>query len=143
MIRKMNEKDFDEVFKIQNSSIEHPWNENMLKEDFENDNSLYLVYEKDGVIISYIAFQVVCDEATLMSIATSSDYRKNGYANLLLEESENILKNLNIDKIFLEVRAKNINAINLYKKNNFKELSVRKNYYKEPDDDALIMIKNL
>ena len=78
-----------------------------------------------------------------MSIATNNEYRKKGYANLLLEKSEEVLKDLNIIKIFLEVRSKNVNAINLYKKNNFNEMSVRKNYYKEPDDDALIMIKNL
>lgn len=143
MIRKMNENDLDKVFEIQFSSIEHPWNKNMFKEDFEDVNSLYLVNEEEGIITSYIAYKIVCDEATLMSIATNNEYRKKGYANLLLEKSEEVLKDLNIIKIFLEVRSKNVNAINLYKKNNFNEMSVRKNYYKEPDDDALIMIKNL
>lgn len=143
MIREMNEKDLDIVFEIQKDSILHPWTKEMFEDDFKNDKSFYLVNEEEGLITSYVCYEIVLDEATIMSIATNSEYRKKGYANLLLKYSYALLKEKGIKKIFLEVRSTNENAINLYKKNDFKEMSVRKNYYSDPKCDAIVMIKNL
>lgn len=143
MIREMEEKDLDIVFKIQEDSILHPWTKEMFEDDFKNDKSFYLVNEEEGSITSYVCYEIVLDEATIMSIATNSEYRKKGYANLLLKFSYALLKEKGIKKIFLEVRSTNENAINLYKKNDFKEMSVRKNYYSDPKCDAIVMIKNL
>lgn len=147
MIREMNDSDIENVFKIQNESITHPWTLEMFNDDYKDENSFYLVneetFEDKKIITSYIAYKIVLDEATLMSIATNADYRNKGYADLLLNKSFEILKEKNIEKIFLEVRTNNNDAINLYKKNNFEEMSVRKNYYKDPICDGLVMIKKL
>lgn len=143
MIREMTRDDIDVCFDIQNNSIIHPWTKEMFEDDFKNDKSFYLVNEEEGLITSYVCYEIVLDEATIMSIATNSEYRKKGYANLLLKYSYALLKEKGIKKIFLEVRSTNENAINLYKKNDFKEMSVRKNYYSDPKCDAIVMIKNL
>lgn len=143
MIRLMTDNDLDEVFEIQNSSIVHPWTFEMFKDDFENDKSLYYVHEDDGVITSYVAYEIVLDEATIMSIATKEEFRRKGFAKNLLDKTFEDLKEKEIKKIFLEVRAENKNAIALYEKNNFKQMSVRHNYYKDPLSDAIVMVKDL
>lgn len=143
MIREMNDQDIDTCYEIQAESIIHPWSHDMFVDDYKNDNSLYYVHETDDAITSYIAYQIVLDEATIMSIATKKDERKKGYGNVLLNGTFNKLKDKGIKKIFLEVRSTNVDAINLYKKNEFEEMSVRKNYYNDPTCDAIIMVKNL
>lgn len=143
MIRLMTEDDLDEVFKIQNDSIIHPWTYEMFTGDFNGEKSLYFVNEEEGVITSYIAYQIVLDEATIMSIATKDEFRKQGNAKKLLSETFEELNKKEIKKIFLEVRKTNQNAISLYEKFDFKQMSVRNNYYKDPIDDAIIMVKYL
>ncbi|MCQ2911566.1 MAG: ribosomal protein S18-alanine N-acetyltransferase [Clostridia bacterium] len=143
MIREMNDQDIETCYEIQAESIIHPWSHDMFVDDYKNDNSLYYVHETDDAITSYIAYQIVLDEATIMSIATKQDERKKGYGNVLLNGTFNKLKDKGIKKIFLEVRSTNVDAINLYKKNEFEEMSVRKNYYNDPTCDAIIMVKNL
>ena len=143
MIRLMTNDDLDEAFEIQNSSIVHPWTYEMFSDDFHGDKSLYYVSDEEGVITSYVAYQVVLDEATIMSVATKDEFRKKGFAQKLLNETFEKLKEKEIKKVFLEVRSKNTNAISLYEKNNFKQMSVRYNYYKDPLDDAIIMVKDL
>ncbi|MCQ2748898.1 MAG: ribosomal protein S18-alanine N-acetyltransferase [Clostridia bacterium] len=115
----------------------------MFEDDFKSDKSLYYVCDDEGVITSYVALQIILDEATIMSIATKDEFRKKGFAQKLLDETFERLNEKEIKKIFLEVRSENKSAIALYEKNNFKQMSVRHNYYKEPLDDAIIMVKDL
>ena len=69
--------------------------------------------------------------------------KRKGYATDLLNKVIEIAKRYNSKKIMIEVRSKNINAINFYKKNGFEQISIRKDYYKNPVDDALIFERSL
>lgn len=87
----------------------------------------------------FLEYIKVFEVIDIINIEIDENYRRRGFAQLLLNE----LFNLGNNKIFLEVRKSNEPAINLYKKNGFKIISTRYGYYKNPTEDALIMKLNL
>lgn len=91
----------------------------------------------------YVAVLLSIDTADLVDIAVLPEYRGQGRANALMDFMHKRCIGLGIKEIFLEVRASNTPAISLYKKQGYTEISVRKKYYGNPTEDALIMRKTL
>lgn len=94
------------------------------------------------VISGYLLYSVLSGEAELLRIAVSEDFRGRGYADRLMQSWMKLLADVPEEKavrILLEVRAGNKAANQLYRKYGFEELAIRKNYYRNPDDDARIM----
>lgn len=91
----------------------------------------------------YVAVLLSIDTADLVDIAVLPEYRGQGKANALMDFIHKRCTGLGIKEIFLEVRASNVPAISLYKKQGYTEISVRKKYYGNPTEDALIMRKTL
>ena len=81
---------------------------------------------EEDKITGYMSFYQVMDEVEIIKIGVIKSYQRNGYGSFLIKE----LKKLNIKKIFLEVSTENVKAINFYLKNGFKEIGLRKRYYK-------------
>lgn len=110
---------------------------NSLK-DFSKQNNIYSIfyYENKGKILAYLIVSDNLDFYDILKIAVVEECRGQNLANLLLDEISD--KNL-----LLEVREGNLRAINFYKKNNFKQISIRKNYYKDNGENALIMLKEI
>ena len=132
MIREIEEKDF-----IQVNELLKNFNYELNKESFDNDFLKTLVYE-DGLINGVLVYQYIYNRAEIDYIIVDNNYRKIGIATKLLKYLEDSYK---LDNITLEVRESNKSAINFYLKNGFKEVTRRKNYYK--DEDGILMIKNL
>ena len=132
MIREIEEKDFIQVNELlKNFSYE------LNKESFNNDFLKTLVYEED-FIKGVLVYQYIYNRVEIDYIIVDNNYRKLGIATKLLKHLEDSYK---LDNITLEVRESNKEAINFYLKNGFKEVTRRKNYYK--DEDGILMIKNL
>lgn len=161
-----------EMTTIHNNNFHNKVNENYFKEIFlskqydlyclfnirdksdEKNYEIKKITEKMGknenISFGYIVFYDTIYSLDLFEIAIDGQYQGKGFGNKLLEKSlEMILSDEKYKdrdkeemKIFLEVNQKNLNAIKLYKKNNFEEISVRKNYY-GLNEDALIMVKSL
>ena len=132
MIRELEEKDFIKVNKLLKD-----FNYELNKESFDNDFLKTLVYE-DGFIKGVLVYQYIYNRAEIDYIIVDNNYRKLGIATKLLKYLEDSHK---LDNITLEVRESNKEAIKFYLKNGFKEVTRRKNYYK--DEDGILMIKNL
>ena len=136
MIKKLTSNDIDyieqifnlekEIFKNSAFSIEY------LKTLIKNDNSFIYIYLIDNQVCGYLMVLDSIDVYEILAIATIEEYRNKGIAQELLDK-------IKTKDIFLEVRESNQVAINFYKKNKFKEISVRKNYYSEPTENAIIM----
>ena len=136
MIKKLTSNDIDyieqifnlekEIFKNSAFSIEY------LKTLIKNDNSFIYIYLIDNQVCGYLMVLDSIDVYEILAIATIEEYRNKGIAQELLDK-------IKTKDIFLEVREINQVAINFYKKNKFKEISVRKNYYSEPNENAIIM----
>ena len=133
MIRELEEKDFIKVNELLKN-----FNYELNKESFNNDFLKALVYE-DDFIKGILVYQYLYDRLEIDYIIVDGNYRNMGIATKLLNTLEKSYKN--IDNITLEVRESNKSAINFYLKNGFKEVTKRKNYYK--DEDGILMIKNL
>ena len=132
MIRELEEKDFIKV-----NELLKDFNYELNKESFDNDFLKTLVYE-NGFIKGVLVYQYIYNRAEIDYIIVDNNYRKLGIATKLLKYLEDSHK---LDNITLEVRESNKEAINFYLKNGFKEVTRRKNYYKE--EDGILMIKNL
>ena len=136
MIKKLTSNDINyieqifnlekEIFKNSAFSIDY------LKTLIKNDNSFIYVYTISKKVCGYLMVLDSIDVYEILAIATIEEYRNKGIAQELLDK-------IKIKDIFLEVRESNQIAISFYKKNKFKEISVRKNYYSEPNENAIIM----
>ena len=136
MIRKLAINDVDYIEQIFNLEKEIFKNSAFTKESTENlikeDNSFIYTYLIDEKVCGYLMVLDSIDIYEILAIVTIEKYRNKGIAQELLDK-------IKTKDIFLEVRESNQVAINFYKKNKFKEISVRKNYYSEPTENAIIM----
>ena len=90
-------------------------------------------------VIGYGGFWIVFDEAHITNIAIKSDFRGHRLGHLLMETMQQIARLKGAERMTLEVRVSNTNALKLYHRLNFKEEGVRKRYYSDNNEDALIM----
>lgn len=135
IIRKMLEKDLSEVERIEQSCFtSDAWSESSFVYAMESDELLSLTAEIDGRVAGYIVVTRIV-EASIDSIAVAPEYRRQGVAEKLIRAA---LEGFSGD-VFLEVRQSNLAARELYKKLGFEEISVRKNYYEKPTENAIIM----
>ncbi|TDT70518.1 ribosomal-protein-alanine N-acetyltransferase [Hypnocyclicus thermotrophus] len=134
-INKLKSNDITQLLDIETVSFITPWDKKLYNSMLKNNR--YHLYGAflDINLIGYIVLYDSIDIIEVIKIATSKNYRKTGVASHLLQFS---IDKYNLD-FMLEVRTSNINAINLYKKFNFKDISIRKNYYKDTNEDAVIM----
>lgn len=94
-------------------------------------------------IIGVLGFWLMAGEAHIMTIAVRKNYRRQGIGQLMLKSAIELAKSCNAFAVTLEVRRSNTEALSLYAKHGFTERGVRKNYYSETHDDALIMTREL
>ena len=129
MIRRITSHDRPYVYSI----IEKEFNNR-----YSNDNiyTKWYIYELDNKIIGFINYDVIYDVVEIEYIYVDTSYRNKGIATDLLNKMFNDVK-MDCRSITLEVNQNNIKAINFYKKNEFKEISIRKNYY--GNEDAILM----
>ena len=136
MIKKLTSDDVDYIEQIFNLEKEifknSAFNKSYMETLIKGDNSFIYTYIIDNKVCGYLMVLDSIDIYEILAIVTIEKYRKKGIAQELLDK-------IKTKDIFLEVRESNQVAINFYKKNKFKEISVRKNYYSEPTENAIIM----
>ena len=144
MIRKMEIKDADSVYRIENQAFFEPWSKKSLLKELESNSFLsHYVYEYEGRIVGFYIASHVLDEVEIFTIAVDSAYRNMGIGKAMLDHLIDISKKRNDKEIYLEVSTKNFAAINLYRKFDFKIIGIRKNYYQKLGEDAYNMVKEL
>ena len=115
------------------------WSENSVASELNNALSLWLVALDGERVAGYVGSQTVMDETDMMNVAVSPNYRRQGIAEKLILSLITALKEKGSHSLALEVRASNSPAIGLYEKLNFQQVGLRKNYYRNPKEDALIL----
>nr|WP_314278325.1 ribosomal protein S18-alanine N-acetyltransferase [uncultured Peptostreptococcus sp.] len=142
--RSMTADDIDGVYEVEVSAFEDPWSYKAFKEELKNKLSRYIVAEdEDGRIVAYVGAWYIIDEAHITNVAVHKDFRGkkigNGIINALIEMCDKD----KIASITLEVRSSNYIAQGLYKKFGFLAGGIRKEYYTNNKEDAIIMWKQL
>ena len=141
MIIRMNENHVKAVAELEKICFSDPWSENSVASELKNKLALWLVAEEEGQIAGYIGSQTCGDESDVMNVAVHPDFRRRGIAEALVKSLTEEMKKIESRCLTLEVRASNVPAIALYEKLGFAEIGRRKNYYRNPREDALIMRK--
>ena len=141
IIRRMRAEDAAYVAEIERKSFSEPWPEKEFTKASAADNYIYLVAEHNNKIIGYAGCVFAADEADITNIAVDSEVRRMGIGRRLLLCLVEQAQKAGLANIFLEVRESNINAINLYIKSGFEKISVRKRFYSNPQENAIIMKK--
>ncbi|KGF12841.1 30S ribosomal protein S18 [Peptostreptococcus sp. MV1] len=141
--RRMTAGDIDGVYEVELSAFEDPWSYNSLKGELKNKLSRYIVADNDGKIVGYVGAWYIIDEAHITNVAVHKDFRGQKIGNGLIEALLAMCDRDKIASITLEVRAGNFVAQGLYKKYDFLAGGVRKEYYTNNKEDAIIMWKQL
>jgi ribosomal-protein-alanine N-acetyltransferase len=139
-IRKMTLDDVPAVVDLDQRSFSLPWPERSFRFELtDNPASRCWVAELDGNIIGMIVVWLIVDEAHVATIATHPDFRRKGIAKRLLSHALQKLLEQGARSSFLEVRASNLAAQELYRKFGYEETGRRPRYYKDNDEDAILM----
>lgn len=141
-ISRMVADDLDGVYEVEKTAFPMPWPISSFQDELKNMFAKYLVAKIDGKVVGYIGMWLVMDECHITNVAVHEDYRRNKIATKLILAMFELCKEYEIQYFDLEVRINNFAAQKLYKKFGFKEDSVRKGYYKNPDntrEDAILM----
>ncbi|MEW6621029.1 MAG: ribosomal protein S18-alanine N-acetyltransferase [bacterium] len=142
-ISPMKEEDINQVLEIENLSFLNPWSQRLyLSEVRERDDSYFIVAKLDQRIIGYGGFWLVVDEAHLVNIAIHPDFRRQGIGTQIMKYLLNLARQLGAKRATLEVRASNTAALEFYAKFGFIAVALRKEYYADTKEDAVIMWQN-
>lgn len=136
MIKKLTINDVDyieQIFDLEKEIfVNSAFNKTYLETLTKDENSFIYVYLIEDKVCGYLMVLDSIDVYEILAIATVEEYRNKGFAQELLDK-------IKTKDIFLEVRESNEKAINFYKKNDFKQISIRKGYYSDPTEDAIII----
>lgn len=140
IIRKAEERDAEEIERLEQLCFSQPWSYDSIYHDIaENKLALYLVAETSGHIAGYAGVWKIGDEAHITNVAVDPEYRRISIGDMLIAALIEVTEENGIFSHTLEVRESNIAAIELYKKHGFKIEGKRKAYYEDNGEDALIM----
>jgi len=141
IITNMREQHVAQVAELEKLCFRDPWSENSIASELHNALSLWLVAVDGERVAGYVGSQTVMDETDMMNVAVHPDYRKQGIATALILGLVEELSKRGSRSLTLEVRASNETAISVYSTLDFQEVGRRKNYYRNPREDALILRK--
>lgn len=140
IIRKGLSNDIDKIFALEQVCFTSPWTREMIRRDIEENRfGTYIVAELDGNIVGYIGFWSIVDECQIVNVAVSPVLRGQSIGTFLVDTVLSATKDAGIKRWTLEVRAGNEAAKALYRKLGFVEDAVRKDYYDDPKEDAILM----
>lgn len=141
IITKMSSEHVPQIALLEKMCFHDPWSENSISSELNNSLSVWLVALDGESVVGYVGSQTVLGWTDMMNVAVHPDYRRKGIAEQLVVSLENELKNRESTCLTLEVRVSNGPAKSLYDKLGFAEVGRRKNYYRNPREDALILRK--
>lgn len=140
-IENMTSAHVPQVAALEKICFSDPWSEKSIASELDNPLSCWLVSLEGETVTGYVGSQTVLDQTDMMNIAVHPDFRRQGIARSLIEALTQALKKRGSRALMLEVRASNIPARTLYETLGFAPVGVRRNYYRNPREDALILRK--
>ena len=142
-LRDANVDDLEAVAAIERVSFNNPWSLESFRSHLEAPSSLFLVAEGPGGVVGYLCAATVLDESNLHVLAVSPVHRHSGLAMRLMQHMLDRVRADHARVVHLEVRRSNLRALDLYRKFGFAEVGVRRNYYPDPVEDAVLLNLNL
>ena len=142
-IRNMTIDDLAKVIKIEKDCFSDPWSANVFRADLNNEMAIVIIAEFEKTIVGFSNIYIVAGEIQVGNFAVAPGFRKRGVGKKLMESVLKLAKENDCLQIFLEVRKSNKPAIDLYKSYGFVESGIRKEYYNNPKESAILMTMEL
>ena len=144
-IYDMNKDNVDGVYEVETLSFTDTWSKKAFVDELKNNLGYYkvIVDEESLVVVAFGGLWKVLDEAHITNIAVHPEYRGKKLGNMIVEALIEKAREIDIAEMTLEVRASNETAKNLYAKYGFKIAGIRKEYYQDNKEDAIIMWKSM
>ena len=139
VIEKMRETDLPDVLAIENLSFPTPFTENLFRMELNLNVAHLFVARKEGRLIGYLDFWRVGPEVHLITIAVHPEFRKYKIGSILLDFMLADCRRHHVEHVSLDVRPSNDAAIRLYEKYGFRQTGLRKAYYQDNQEDALVL----
>lgn len=138
-IRHYSPEMLRDVIAIERASFSCPWSLESFEQAGTMENSIFLTVCEGGMAVGFGCILLAAEEGELVDIAVSPEYRKRGLGQMLMTALLEKAAERGTEVLYLEVRQSNTPARSLYEKNGFAAIGVRKKYYKNPVEDAVLM----
>ena len=142
-ILPMEKKHIADVARLEKECFSEPWSEEGLSAELTKEEAHFFVCENDGILAGYMGMHIILDECYVTNVAVFHSFRRKGIGEALVKHCIRKAADENCSFISLEVRVSNAAAISLYEKLGFLAVGERKNFYSHPQENGLIMTKNL
>lgn len=139
MVHELTPEEIPGILEIEQLCFKDPWSERMIVNSMKSGLDTWLVLKEEGAA-GYCVFRIVADECELLRIAVRPEYRGRGLSKKLMDQLVFYSRQKDVKSIFLEVRESNERARNLYRSYGFTEEGIRKHYYLNPCEDAVLMV---
>ena len=141
ILETMNAAHVAQIAALEKICFSDPWSLKSVQSELDDPLSLWLVAVEEERVAGYIGSQSVLGESDMMNVAVHPDFRRQGIGQMLVTALADELKQAGNRCLTLEVRASNAPAITMYQKLGFEQVGLRKNYYRNPREDAKILRK--
>ena len=135
-IRTATAEDAETLFEIEKICFTDPWSLASIKGSMESN--VFLMAEEEGECVGFVGFSYIYELAQILNIAVAPEHRRQGVAQLLLEEAHAQIFALSVSEIQLEVRVSNMGARHLYEKFGYEGLYERRGYYADNGENAVV-----
>lgn len=142
VIRPAGTKDLNDISAIESEAFSNPWHADTFYSLLSRERVRFLVAaSSESGVLGYAVLWWVLEQAELANLAVRGDHRRMGIGGALLDRALEDAIGLGIESVFLEVRRSNESAQVLYSTRGFRQISIRRDYYQNPREDALILVK--
>jgi [ribosomal protein S18]-alanine N-acetyltransferase len=139
VLREATDRDVDAVLEIERASFGDPWNRNAFFELLDDPRVAFLIADAAGAVRGYVVAWFVLDEGEIGNLAVARDAQRQGIGALLLDGAISAVRGVKVEALYLEVRDSNAAARALYASRGFVEVGRRREYYRKPIEDALVL----
>ncbi len=138
-VKEIVKEDIEAIAMLEQEIFPDPWSANSIAETCEQNHACILGAKKNGKLVGYVIFYYVLDEGEIARIAVAPSSRRQGAAQAVFDKLLLFCEENSVTRILLDVRVSNEGAIAFYKKMGFSEDGIRKNFYENPKEHALLM----
>lgn len=138
-VTPLEERDLPEAAEIEKLCFSHPWSEGTLHNELLSPFNSFFGAHADGKLVGYCGMQAVAGAGSVFNVAVLPEYRRQGVGESLVIKLLRKARELGLSELLLEVRPSNLKAIWLYEKCGFVFSGLRKNYYTDPPENAILM----
>ena len=137
-------EDLEAILEIEQVAFKSPWPRGVFEMEFQNNRAYNIVcVDNTGTLVGYCLSWLIYDEIHILKVAVDESCQNQGLGRSMIEDTLEYFIAKGANHAILEVRLDNVSAIALYEKLGFEEIRIRKNYYRETNEDALVMILDI